>query len=87
MKRILLSLSFIICHLSFSAAYNQVRLVISDGIANQQIKQQMERAVSVIMTEINRSQESNLIQLDLPAIYITREARQELNQFFASVIF
>ncbi len=82
MKRILLSLSFIICHLSFSAAYNQVRLVISDGIANQQIKQQMERAVSVIMTEINRSQESNLIQLDLPAIYITRDARQELNQLW-----
>ena len=82
MKRILLSLSFIICHLSFSAAYNQVRLVISDGIANQQIKQQMERAVSVIMTEINRSQESNLNQLDLPAIYITRDARQELNQLW-----
>ena len=82
MKRILLSLSFIICHLSFSAAYNQVRLVISDGIANQQIKQQMERAVSVIMTEINRSQESNLTQLDLPAIYITRDARQELNQLW-----
>ena len=84
MKRILLSLSFIICHLTYSMAYNQVRLVINDGVHNQQLKQQMERAVSAVMTEINRSQEANLGKLSLPDIYITKDAKQELNQLWAN---
>ena len=84
MKRILLSLSFIICCISYSAAYNQVRLVISDGIQNQQLKQRMERAVSVVMTEINRSQESNISKLNLPDTYITKDARQDLSRLWES---
>jgi hypothetical protein len=59
MKRILLSLLFINCSLLFSEAYNQVRLVIKDGTSNQQLKQQIERGVSVIITEINSCQEKN----------------------------
>lgn len=84
MKRILLSLSFIICCLSYSTAYNQVRLVISDGIQNQQLKQRMERAVSAVMTEINRSQESNINRLNLPDTYITKDARLDLNRLWES---
>ncbi len=84
MKRILFILSFIICHLTYSAAYNQVRLVINEGIYNQTLKQQMERAVSAVLTEINRSQASNLDKLSLPDIYLTKEAKQDLNLLWAN---
>lgn len=63
-------------------AYNQVRLVINDGIQDQQLKQRMERAVSVVITEINRSQEANLSKLNLSEVYISRDARQELNMLW-----
>ena len=79
MKRLLLSLSFIICQLSFSVAYNQVRLVIKDGTSNQQLKQQIERGVSVIITEINSCQEKNAPKLTLSENYLSREARQDLS--------
>ena len=54
MKRILLSLSFIICHLSFSVA--QVSFTISDGIDNATIKSKIESTVSQMLTEINAAQ-------------------------------
>ena len=79
MKRLLLSLSFVICQLSFSVAYNQVRLVINDGTSNQQLKQQIEHSVSVIMTEINSCQEKNTPKLALSENYLSQEARQDLN--------
>ena len=67
-----------------ASAYNQVRLVINDGIHNQQLKQRMERAVSAVMTEINRSHEANLIKLNLPDTYITRDAKLDLNRLWES---
>ena len=83
MKRLLLSLAFIICHLTMSLAYNQVRLVINSGIDSKpMLKQRMERAVSVVMTEANRSHEANLRKLELPEAYITCEAKQELNKLW-----
>lgn len=65
-----------------ASAYNQVRLVINNGIQDQQLKQRMERAVSVVITEINRSHEGNANKLNLPEIYITKDARQELNMLW-----
>ena len=82
MKRLLLGLSFIICHLSFCEAYNQVRLVINDGTDDKQLKEQIERAVSVVMTEINQSQEKNVAKLDLSHAYIVKDALQELNKLW-----
>lgn len=64
------------------SAYNQVRLFINDGIHDLQLKQRMERAVSVVITEINRSHEGNFNKLDLPEAYITKDARQELNKLW-----
>lgn len=64
------------------SAYNQVRLVINDGMHNQQLKLKMERAVSVVFTEINRSHEVNLKKLDFSETYITRGAKQELNMLW-----
>ena len=82
MKRIFLSLLFVICCVSYSAAYNQVRLVINDGISNQKVKQHMEHAVSYVMTEINRCQEANSSKLNISDLYMTREAKQELSQLW-----
>ena len=65
-----------------ASAYNQVRLVINQGIQNQQLKQRMERSVSFVITEINRSHEANLNKLSLPDVYISRDAKQELNKLW-----
>ena len=62
MKKILLLAFVLLCsmfNIQWSMAYNQVRLVIKEGISNQQLKQQIERGVSVIITEINSCQEKN----------------------------
>lgn len=66
----------------WAMAYNDVRLVINDGISNPRLKQQMEQAVSVVMTEINRAQEKNLNRLDFPETVIDRDAKAELNQLW-----
>ena len=54
MKRILLFLSFIIFHLSFSVA--QVSFTVSDGIDNATVKSKIESTVSSMLTEINAAQ-------------------------------
>ena len=84
MKKILTTILLAALYFTQSMAYSQVRLVIKDGTSDQQLKQQIERAVSVVMTEINRSQEKNLARLTLPEDHITREARQELNMLWSN---
>ena len=63
-------------------AYNQVRLVISEGIADQHLKEKMEHAVSVVMTEINRSQEKNSDRLSFSDAYIMKDATAEINKLW-----
>ena len=63
-------------------AYNKVQLVINDGISDLQLKQRMQKAVSFVMTEINRSYEENQGHLDFPANYMQQEAQSELNQLW-----
>lgn len=82
MKKLLLSLLVVIAHCSMSMAYNQVRLVINDGISNSQLKQQMEKAVSAVMTEINRSYEQNQPKLNFSMTYIESDAQAGLNQLW-----
>ncbi|MBO6145038.1 MAG: nuclear transport factor 2 family protein [Prevotella sp.] len=81
MKKLLL---FVIGVLSVSCgfAYNQVRLVINDGIYDTALKKQMEQAVSAVMTEINRSQEQNISHLVFSATYMDAGAQAELNQLW-----
>ena len=81
MKRLLL-FAFIILGAHYAWAYNQVRLVINDGIDNPQLKQQMEHAVSAVMSEINRSHEKNLSTLVIPEKYMDNDALAELNQLW-----
>lgn len=66
----------------YSMAYNKVRLVITDGISDLQLKQQMQHAVSAVMTEINHSYELNQNQLSFPENYMNRHAQTELNQLW-----
>lgn len=63
-------------------AYNEVHLVINEGISDILLKQQMERAVSVVMTEINRSFEQNNTNLELPATFMETDAKADLNQLW-----
>ena len=82
MKKLLLILSMIVSQLPACMAYNQVRLVINEGVGNPQLKQQMERAVSVVMTEINRSHEQNQASLSFPMTFMEKDAQAELNQLW-----
>ena len=81
MKKLLMFIAIVV-QSSVCIAYNQVRLVINDGIDNQQLKQRMEQAVSAVMTEINRSYEQNLTKLTFPDSYINKEAQEGLNQLW-----
>lgn len=86
MKRLFILLAIVIQCSMFnverSMAYNKVRLVINDGITDLQLKQQIQKAVSAVMTEINRSYEVNQNHLAFPANYILQEAQAELNQLW-----
>ena len=82
MKRLLLSLSFILCQLSYGEAYNHVRLVINSGTDNPSLKAKIENALSSVMTEINRSQEEGITKLQLNEKLMTKEAQQELNMLW-----
>lgn len=75
MKRILFSLSLIICHLSFSAA--QVSFTISDGIDNDAIKSKMENTVSRMLTEINAAQEAGR-SLNFAAMEVGQRVQQSM---------
>ena len=81
MKKLLLFTLIVQCSIG-ALAYNQVRLVISDGISNQQLKQQMEQAVASVMTEINRSHEQNISNLSFSEAYMEQSAQAELNQLW-----
>lgn len=82
MKKIIIAIVALLAICLQASAYNQVRLVINQGIQDQQLKQRMERSVSFVITEINRSHEANLNRLNLPDAYITRDAKQELNKLW-----
>ena len=75
----LLALLVVVINCSMSMAYNQVRLVINDGIDNQQLKQKMEKAASAVLTEMNRSYELSLSKLNFPESYIQNQALVGLN--------
>lgn len=55
MKRILFSLSFIICYFTYGLAQN-VSFSVSDGIDNTAVKSKIESTVSRMLTEINAAQ-------------------------------
>lgn len=67
-----------------ASAYNHVRLVINDGASTQQVKKQIENAVSSLLTELNRSQELNIANPQLSDNYISKNARAELGMLWGN---
>ena len=67
-----------------ASAYNHVRLVINDGASTQQVKKQIENAVSSLLTELNRSQELNIANPQLSENYISKNARAELGMLWGN---
>lgn len=85
MKKLLLFTFVLLSAISNSPhamAYNNVRLVITDGITDRQLKTQMEQAVSTVMTEINRSFDQNAPTLSFPENYMDVTAQGEVNQLW-----
>ena len=75
----LLALLVVIINCSMGMAYNQVSLVINDGISNQRVKQQMEKAVSAVLTEMNRAYELSSSKLNFSESYVESQAQVGLN--------
>ena len=84
MKKSILTLIALMALTLNVSAYNQVRLVINDGTSDNQLKTRIERAVSVVMTEINRAQEGNLKKISLSDSYLSPEGRADLNKLWES---
>lgn len=82
MRKFFISLCFALLACNASLAYNQVRLVINDGMDDPKLKERMEHAVSVLMTEINRSQEKNIDRLSFSDAYIMKDATAEINKLW-----
>lgn len=78
----LLFFTFVVLSTMSVQAYTRVRLVITDGINDQQLRQQMQQGVSVVMSEINRSYEQKLSKLEFPSEYIHWEAQSALNKLW-----
>ena len=81
MKKLLIIFTFVTIVLQVSA-YNNVRLVINSGTDSQTLKESVEKAVSKLMTEINRSHEDSLPNLYLSSNLITSHALNELNMLW-----
>lgn len=66
--------------------YGDVRLRINDGISNASIRSKMEKAVSQLMTEVNRA-DADGSDIDLYGIPMTIEGRQQMKMLWENVHF
>ncbi len=65
-----------------ASAYNEVSLVINGGTDDPALKEKIEKNVSIVMTEVNHSNEENLINLLLSDNQVSKEAQRELNMLW-----
>ena len=82
MKKILLTATMLITLCMQASAYNEVRLVINGGTDDPALKEKIEKNVSIVMTEVNHSNEENLINLLLSDNQVSKEAQRELNMLW-----
>ncbi len=82
MKRILLTAAMLITLCMQASAYNEVRLVINGGTDDLALKEKIEKNVSIVMTEVNHSNEENFINLLLSDSQVSKEAQRELNMLW-----
>ncbi len=84
MKKIFTTFALTVIFCLHAAAYNQVRLVINEGISDRQLKEKIEHAVSVVMTQINIDHEQNSPKVSFATVHMLRDAQGELNKLWAN---
>lgn len=84
MKKII-SIITVFLALSINAsAYSVVKFTIRDGISDKSMKDKMERAVTRLLNEINRSQEENISDISLLSQYMLPEAVADITKLWAN---
>lgn len=84
MKKII-SIITVFLALSINAsAYSVVKFTIRDGIGDKSLKDKMERAVTRLLNEINRSQEENISDISLLSQYMLPEAVADITKLWAN---
>lgn len=78
----LILLHFSPCPVKAHATYQEVRFTISDGTNNQELKERIEYGMSLLLTEINRAQESSQTALQLPNFIMTADAKQDITKLW-----
>ena len=84
MKRLLLGLSFVIYHFSFSVA--QISFAISDGIDNAAVKSKMETNVTRILNEINAAQAADR-NLNFTAMGVNTSVQKSMSMLWENTPF
>ena len=85
MRRILLSISFIVCQLSISLAHS-VSFSVSDGINNAALKSKIENNVSRMLTEINAAQAEGR-SLNFGAMGVSTRVQQSMAMLWENTPF
>lgn len=85
MKKFILMLCAVFAYSQFSLA--QITFQFSDGIYNQTLKAQVERNVSILLTEINRAEQSKSGILNLNSVRIDDNAANGLRSLWKNIHF
>ena len=84
MKKIICTIVALTALCLSASAYKLVKFTINDGISDVRLKAKMERAVTRLLIEINRSQEENVDKLDLGQQYMSQDAVADVTKLWAN---
>ena len=82
MKKLLLSALLILASVPMALAYRQVHFTVSDGTSDAELKERIEYAMSLLLTEINRAHEANMATVTVPSFVATAEAQQDIGKLW-----
>ena len=66
-----------------ASAYKLVKFTINDGISDVSLKAKMERSVTRLLIEINRSQEENIEKLNLGQQFMSPDAVADVTKLWS----
>lgn len=84
MKRIITIIVALLALNVGASAYKIVKFTINEGVSDMSLKANMERAVTRLLNEINRSQEENVASINLTSQYIMPEAVSDISKLWAN---
>ena len=84
MKKIISIITVLLALSIHASAYSVVKFTIRDGISDKSMKDKMERAVTRLLNEINRSQEENAADISLLSQYMLPEAVADITKLWAN---